>query len=64
MLKNKYRIMHGNWRVSSFKNMSGYSPQVKYWWFPFIWFDVNDSIYSTQEDALRVCKLHNTVLKF
>lgn len=33
-MKNKYRIVTDEF--------AGYEAQIKYWWFPFCWFQMND----------------------
>ena len=32
-MKNKYRVVSDNYL--------GYESQIKYWWFPFMWFQLN-----------------------
>lgn len=38
-MKNRYRIV-----TDSFY---GYEAQVKYWWFPFVWYQMGEYPYST-----------------
>lgn len=50
MRKNKFRIVEDNW--------SGYEVQIKFWWFPFAWLQVDYNLgifgtntFSTIEEA-------------
>jgi len=38
-MKNKYRIVSDSY--------GGYEGQVKYWWFPFMWFQLWDHVDET-----------------
>lgn len=63
MFKNKYRVVHGKYQVVGFEYLSGYLPQVKYWWFPFSWFNFNETVYKTKDDAIHACECHDKVFK-
>lgn len=43
MFKNKYRVL----RVQA----AEHAPQVKFWWFPFIWFNMGDCNYYSRAAA-------------
>lgn len=43
MFKNEYRVL----RESAGK----YVPQVRYWYFPFLWFDLGDSAFYNRASA-------------
>lgn len=58
MFKNRYRIVRDNY--------AGYEAQVKFWWFPLIWFQINDvNTHSSLERAVQMCEWHskNNVVK-
>lgn len=57
MFKNKYRAVTDRY--------CGFEAQVKFWWFPFIWWQISTTgtglgvnTYSTLERASDLCRLH------
>lgn len=50
-LKNKYRVVRDNY--------AGYEAQVKFWWFPICWFQIQGTNTSwSVERAEGICHRH------
>jgi hypothetical protein len=50
-MKHKYRIVTDSY--------SGYEAQVKYWWFPFAWYQMGyTNTHASIEDAKRFIDRH------
>ena len=59
-MKNRYRIVRDNYL--------GYEAQIKYWYFPFIWFQLNedDGVCNTNfsiEEAEKLIERHRSYKK-
>jgi len=55
-MKNRYRVVRDNWL--------GFEAQVKYWWFPLIWFQLSSTsglgcnTRATLADSQELIELH------
>lgn len=56
-MKNKYRVVRDSYL--------GYEAQVKYWWFPFIWFQMDRvNTHSSFERAADYIRNRATIQKW